>query len=115
MSQREAIAVAFWAAICIAVTVLAVDDHFSPLIFALYIPAQVLLGVVIPHRRAVPAPLILFWVLGVVAYLDACPCYENDVGFFLLLWAVLFALPGMALVALGVAVGERVRPALTSE
>lgn len=102
-------ALALWAAFCIAVTLVAVEDHFSPLIFTLYIPAQLLLGVVVARWRAALAPLVLFWVLGVLAYLDACPCYESEAGYFLLLWALLFALPGPALVALGVAIGGRSR------
>jgi hypothetical protein len=110
VSRREAIAIALWAAFCIAVTLVAVEVRFSPLIFAFYIPAQLLLGVVVPRWRAALAPLVLFWVLGVLAYLDACPCSESEADYFLLLWALLFALPGAAVVALGVAISGGSRP-----
>lgn len=109
MSQRETIVIALWAAFCIAVTLVAVENRFSPLIFIFYLPAQLLLGGAVARWRAALAPLVLFWVLGVLAYLDACPCSESEAGYFLLLWALLFALPGAAAVALGVAIAGRSR------
>lgn len=102
-------ALALWAAFCIAVTLVAVEDRFSPVIFILYIPAQLLLGAVVSRWRAALAPLVLVWVLGLLAYLDACPCSESEAGYFLLLWVWLFALPGAPVVALGVAIGGRSR------
>ena len=50
-----------------------------------------------------------------IAYVDACPCSESEVGYFLLLWASLFALPGVALVAVGIGVSKRLRPAHNAE
>jgi hypothetical protein len=73
-----------------------------------------LLGGAVARWCAALAPLVLFWVLGVLAYLDACSCSESEADYFLLLWALLFALPGADLVALGVAIGGRSRRGLTA-
>jgi len=109
VEPREAVAVAAWAVYCIALTAVVAEDHFAPSVFALYAPAQLLLGGLVPRWHAVVAPPLLSLLLGGLAYEVACPCYENEAGFFFLLWFVLFALPGSALVAIAIAVRRRLR------
>jgi hypothetical protein len=91
-----------WAGYCTAVSVVGASDHFELTLFLLLIPAQLAVGFLVPRWAVVTAPVLLTFVLGWWTFEAACPCTENGLVFFYALWTLYFALPGVALVALGV-------------
>jgi hypothetical protein len=92
---------AIWAGYCISVTAIGAADHFEFSLFLLYVPAQLILGFLVPRWTALLAPVALTVFLGWLAFHVACPCREDGVAFAYALWVLYFAAPGVALVALG--------------
>jgi hypothetical protein len=92
---------AAWAGYCISVTAIGAADHFELSLFLMYVPAQLILGFLVPRWASLLAPVALTVFLGWLAFHVACPCREDGVAFLYALWVQYFALPGVALVALG--------------
>jgi hypothetical protein len=85
---------AVWAGYCISVTAIGAADHFELSLFLLYLPAQLILGFLVPRWASLLAPVALTVCLGWLAFHVACPCREDGVAFYYALWALYFALPG---------------------
>jgi hypothetical protein len=99
---KQLVTVALWAGYCIAVSTIGPSGHFEPTsFFLLFVPAQLILGYLVPRWSMTLAPIVLTVLLGWLTYSVACPCHENGVGFFYALWTFYFAIPGVLLVALG--------------
>ena len=102
----RAVVVVVWASYCALVTAIGADDHFELTLFLVYVPAQIALGLLVPRWPSVLGPPLLTVLLGWLAYQAACPCREDGVGFFCVLWIMYFAIPGLVAVGAGVALGE---------
>jgi hypothetical protein len=106
----EITALVLWMIYSIGLSALLAAEGWEFASSLLFWPAGLLLGFCVPRSLVVAAPLVLALGLGALTYEIACPCRENDIGYFYVWWIVIFALPSSALAAVGVLVRRSLYP-----
>lgn len=103
-SRKELIVVIGWIAYVTGISAILAAEGWEAGSFLLFLPAAVTLGLLVPRWPVAFASLPVSVGLGFLVFEIACPCHENELGYFLFWWIAVFGVPSTALASVAIAI-----------